>query len=182
MLSAEPDTNPDLLSDYSSYHASIGLTLPSADRQSSRRPARLTSAPKGRDVWATMLATIHELASPPDPMRNPPDRSGRPRSDGGPFRPRMTDWGNAGTFTVTVVEELPNSLFALRWHDPTLCNYEEQIWAPCLARTTGRCALSGEHINKGDPVYRPRVRGRFIPLNRDEAILASELIKANTRD
>ncbi|MFL9936822.1 DUF3331 domain-containing protein [Paraburkholderia sp. RL18-103-BIB-C] len=113
-------------------------------------------------------------------MRNPPDRSGRPRSDGGPFRPRKTDWGNAGTFTVTVVEELPNSLFALSWQDPTLCNYQEQIWSPCLARAGGRCALSGKHINRGDPVYRPRVRGPVMPLNSDAMILANELVKDHT--
>jgi hypothetical protein len=82
---------------------------------------------------------------------------------------------------VTAVEGLPNSLFALRWHDATLCDYEEQIWAPCLAPAVGRCALSGEHISQGDPVYRPRIRGQFIPLNSDAVILASELHKASTR-
>jgi hypothetical protein len=92
------------------------------------------------------------------------------------------DGGDMRSYSVTVVEELPNSLFALRWHDPTLCNYEEQIWIPCLAREAGRCALSGEYISKGDRVYRPRIRGRFVPLNSHAAILASELIKASTRD
>jgi hypothetical protein len=115
-------------------------------------------------------------------MWNPPDLSGRSRLDGEPVNTRKPDGGDVRTYTVTVVEELPNSLFALRWHDPTLCNYEEQIWTPCLAPAAARCALSGEHVNKGDRVYRPRVRGRFVPLNRDEVILASELIKASTRD
>ena len=86
------------------------------------------------------------------------------------------------SYSVTVVEELPNSLFALRWHDPTLCNYEEQIWIPSLAREAGRCALSGEYISKGDCIYRPRIRGGFVPLNRHAVILASELIKAGARE
>jgi hypothetical protein len=113
-------------------------------------------------------------------MRNSPDLSGRPCSAGEPFRPRETDGGDVRTFTVTVVEELPNSLFALRWHDPTLCNYEEQVWSPCFAPASARCALSGVHINLGDSVYRPRTRGRVMPLNRDAMILASEMVKAST--
>ncbi|WOD13613.1 DUF3331 domain-containing protein [Paraburkholderia kirstenboschensis] len=100
---------------------------------------------------------------------------------GEPLNSRQSDGGDMRTYTVTVVEELSNSLFALRWHDATLCNYEEQIWAPCLAPGAGRCALSGEHISKGERVYRPRIRGGFIPLNSDAVILASELIKASTR-
>jgi hypothetical protein len=114
-------------------------------------------------------------------MWNPPDLSGQSRQDGKPLNSRESDRDDVRTYTVTVVEELPNSLFALRWHDPTLCNYEEQVWTPCRAPAAGRCALSGEHISKGDPVYRPRIRGRFIPLNRDAMILASKLIKASTR-
>jgi Domain of unknown function (DUF3331) len=84
------------------------------------------------------------------------------------------------SFTVTVVEELSNSLFALRWHDPALCYYEEQVWSPCFARASGHCALSGKHISLGDSVYRPRTRGRVMPLNKDAMILGSELVKART--
>jgi hypothetical protein len=111
-------------------------------------------------------------------MRNSPDLSGRPCSTGEPFRPWQTDGGDMRAFTVTVVEELSNSLFVLRWHDPTLCNYEEQVWSPCLARASGCCALSGKRINLGDSVYRPRVRGRVMPLNGEAMILASEMANA----
>jgi hypothetical protein len=111
-------------------------------------------------------------------MRNSPDLSGRSRLGGEPLNSRKSNGSDVRTYTVTVVEELANSLFALRWHDATFCNYEEQIWAPSLARAAGRCALSGERINKGDPVYRPRIRGRVVPLNSDAVILASELIKS----
>jgi hypothetical protein len=113
-------------------------------------------------------------------MWNPPDLSGRPASAGLQLRPRGTDGHNPRTFTVTVVEELPNSLFALCWHDPTLCYYGEQVWAPGHAGSPGRCAVSGKHISLGASVYRPRSRGRAIPLNGDAMILASELIKART--
>jgi len=104
----------------------------------------------------------------------------RPASAGEPLRPRETDGDDVRTITVMVVEELPNSHYALGWHDPRLCNYEEQVWLPCLARASGRCALSGKHIHLGDPVYRPRTRGRVMPLNGHAMILTSELVKART--
>jgi Domain of unknown function (DUF3331) len=111
-------------------------------------------------------------------MWNSSDLSRRPRPGSEPLRPQKADGSNMRTFTVTVVEQLSNSLYALCWHDPTLCNYEEQIWAPCAAPMSGHCALSGIHVNRGDPVYRPRIRGRVVPLNRDAMILATEMVKA----
>lgn len=188
MLDAEPNATSDILSENGSNLTSIVPALPAGHYPSPHRPGRLaqsksacgTSSPNGMDPWASTLAAIHRFSSPPDPIRATPDLSGRPRSTGEPFRPRQTDGGNVRAFTVTVVEELSNSLFVLRWHDATLCNYEEQVWSACLARASGCCALSGKPINLGDSVYRPRVRGRVIPLNRDAMILASELVKAHT--
>ncbi|MGF6903605.1 DUF3331 domain-containing protein [Paraburkholderia sp. GAS348] len=188
MLNAEPNTASDILSENGLHDTSTAPDLPSIHHPSSRRPGRLaqskstcrTSSPKGSDPWATMVASIHQFSSPPDPLRNSPDLSGRSCSAGGLFRPRETDGGDVRTFTVTVVEELSNSLFVLCWRDPTLCNYEDQVWSPCLARASGRCALSGKHIGRGDPVYRPRTRGRGVPLNGDAMILASEMVKVRT--
>jgi Domain of unknown function (DUF3331) len=188
MLNAEPSTTSDILSENGSHHTSIVPALPSSHHRSPHRPGRLTpsksacgtSSPKGPDPWATTLAAIHQFSSPPDPMRNSPDLSSRPASVGEPLRPRETDGDDVRTFTVTVVEELPNSLFALCWHDPTLCYYGEQIWSPCSARSPGRCALSGKRITLGDSVYRPRTRGRVMPLNGDAMILASEMVKVGT--
>jgi uncharacterized protein DUF3331 len=179
-VNREPDTNSDIMSESESCHAPA-FPASSSHHPSPHRPDRPASAPRVRDTWATTLAVIDHFFSPPDPLWSPPDLSGRAHLDGEPVDSREPDGDYVRTHTVTVVEELPNSLFALRWQDPTLCNYEEQIWAPCLAPAAGRCALSGAHVNKGDRIYRPRVRGRFVPLNRDAVILASELIKASTR-
>jgi hypothetical protein len=79
----------------------------------------------------------------------------------------------SGTFLQA--GDTPPPGVALSWHDPTLCNYEEQIWAPSNARRTGICALSGLKISKGDSIYKPRLRGAGSPLNSDALILASEL-------
>ncbi|MEW9581601.1 DUF3331 domain-containing protein [Paraburkholderia sp. DGU8] len=181
-MNVESTTNPDILSENESCDAPAFPALSLSHHPSSPRPDRLTAAPEVRGKWATTpLAGIDHFLAPADPRRNASDLSGRPRLNGEPLNSRKLDGGDKRTYTVTVVEELPNSLFALRWHDATLCNYEEQIWAPCLASTAGRCALSGEHIRAGDRVYRPRIRGRSIPLNSDAVILASALNKASTR-
>jgi Domain of unknown function (DUF3331) len=188
MLNAKLNTTKDIPSDYGSHHTSIVPTLPSGHHPSPHRPVRLaqsassydTSSPKGRDPWATTLAAIHQFSSPPGPVRNTSDLSGRPASAGESLRARETDGDDVRTFTVTVVEKLPKSRYALRWHDATLCNYEEQVWSPCLARAPGRCALSGKHIKLGDKVYRPRGRGRVMPLNGNATILARELVKVRT--
>jgi hypothetical protein len=188
MLNAELNTTTDIPSDHGSHHTSTVPTLSSRHHPSPHRPAGLAqstssygaSSPKGRDPWATTLAAIHQFSSPPDPVRKSSNLSSRPPSAGESLRPRETDSGEVRTFTVTVVEEMPKSRFALRWYDPTLCNYEEQVWSPCLARELGRCALSGKHIKLGDKVYRPRDRGRVMPLNGNAMILACELVKVNT--
>jgi hypothetical protein len=180
MFNAERNTTSDLLSDNSAYHASIDPMLSTVGHSSSHGPVRRTSTPHGQDPWSTMLATIRQLSSPPDPMGNTRALSGVIQSGGGSFRPRNSGEGDVRTFTVRVVEALSNSLFSLCWHDPTLCNYQEQVWSPSRARASGRCALSGKQISRGDPVYRPRVRGAAMPLNGDAMILASELVKQHT--
>ena len=132
-------------------------------------------SPVRRDPWSATLAALFSFSSPPDPHWVAPD----PFARGSCKAAHHRQSGNADicTFTVTVLERLSNSLVALSWRDPTLCNYEEQMWSPGLARTSGRCALSGLHIRKGDAIYKPVTRGQKVPLNRYAMILASELLK-----
>jgi hypothetical protein len=188
MLNAPDTPTSDMPSESGSHYASTAAALPSSHDPSPHRPGRLARSksaycalsPKVPDPWATTLAAIREFSSPPHQLRNSSDPSGRPASAGVRLRPRETDGGDIRTCTVTVVEDLPNSLFALRWHDPTHCHYAEQVWVPSRARSLGRCALSGKNISLGDPVYRPQTRARAKPLNLDAMILASEMIKART--
>ncbi len=134
------------------------------------------------DAWSQILATLVEYSSASIDLTKTPDisagartqRSRRPvaRSDGAP------------SSTITVIEKLSDTLVSLSWHDSTLCNYEEQVWACGHARSSGRCALSGKPIRGGDAIYRPRSRGRAVPSNGAEMILASELARlqcANSR-
>jgi len=79
---------------------------------------------------------------------------------------------------IRVLERLSESTLALSWHDPTSFNYSEQVWALCTARKRGTCALSGQAIRRGQPVYRPRRVGSSVPLNSGAMILALALTPA----
>ncbi len=122
------------------------------------------------DPWSRTLAALRQFS---DPSKVP--------LEVGPPEDRRGSWQTAShdaqvkTFSVTILEHMANSRVCLSWHDPTLCNYEEQVWAPAHARRTGRCALSGAHIGRGDAVYRPQIRGGRTPANSDAMILASAL-------
>ncbi|SAK54681.1 hypothetical protein AWB77_01556 [Caballeronia fortuita] len=76
---------------------------------------------------------------------------------------------------IRVLERLSESTLSLSWHDPTSFNYSEQVWALCTARKRGTCALSGQAIRRGQPVYRPRRVGSSVPLNSGAMILALAL-------
>ncbi|WP_321797950.1 DUF3331 domain-containing protein [Caballeronia sp. J97] len=79
---------------------------------------------------------------------------------------------------IRVLERLSESTLSLSWHDPTSFNYSEQVWALCTARKRGTCALSGQAIRRGQPVYRPRRVGSSVPLNSGAMILALALTPA----
>lgn len=80
---------------------------------------------------------------------------------------------------IRVLERLSESTLSLSWHDPTSFNYSEQVWALCTARKGGTCALSGQSIRRGQPVYRPRRVGSSVPLNSGAMILARALAPAS---
>jgi hypothetical protein len=136
-----------------------------------RRPSPLAAMRAERDPWSRTLAALLQFSEPQDESLSPADW---PEHRYPPTRV-MAGRAHAKSFTVTFLERLANSRVCLSWHDPTLCNYEEQVWAPALARRSGRCALSGAHIQRGDTVYRPQSRGRTPPANGDAMILASAL-------
>ncbi|MDN7426208.1 hypothetical protein CFB89_23365 [Burkholderia sp. AU16741] len=68
---------------------------------------------------------------------------------------------------VTVLEAGDDALL-VRWVESGRCHYGEQRWRLRVALQPGRCALSGQTIEPGEPVFRP-VR-RPVPANGDEMI------------
>lgn len=141
-----------------------------------RRPSLDAAMATMADPWSKTLAALLQFSAPLDELLNP---FGLP---GYCYTPAQiaTDNLRARSFTITVLEHMTNSRVCLSWHDPTLCNYEERVWTPALARRSGRCALSGGQMRRGDAVYRPRTRGQTPPANGDAMILASAL--AQVRD
>ncbi|QSN65054.1 DUF3331 domain-containing protein [Caballeronia sp. M1242] len=89
-----------------------------------------------------------------------------------------TSNGHVPAANIRLLERLSESTLALSWHDPTSFNYSEQVWALCTARKGGVCALSGQAIRRGQPVYRPRRVGSSVPLNSGAMILALALTPA----
>lgn len=156
-LNTTAPTTPEMVSD------SLAHSIPDA------------IAVRSRDAWSKILATLGEYSSASMDLTKMPDistgartrRSRRPvaRPDGAP------------SSIIAVIEKLSDTLVSLSWHDSTLCNYEEQVWARGHARSSGCCALSGKPIRRGDAIYRPRSRGRAVPSNGREMILAPELAR-----
>ncbi|VWC55223.1 ribosomal protein S14 [Burkholderia contaminans] len=68
---------------------------------------------------------------------------------------------------VMVLEADDNALL-IRWVESGRCHYGEQRWRLRVALQPGRCAISGQPIEAGEPVFRP-VR-RPVPANGDEMI------------
>ncbi|MCA3778753.1 MAG: DUF3331 domain-containing protein [Burkholderia sp.] len=68
---------------------------------------------------------------------------------------------------VTVLEAGDDGLL-IRWVESGRCHYGEQRWRLRVALQPGRCAISGQPIEAGEPVFRP-VR-RPVPANGDEMI------------
>ena len=68
---------------------------------------------------------------------------------------------------VSVLEAGDDGLL-VRWSESGRCHYGEQRWRLRVALQAGRCAISGQAIAPGEPVYRP-VR-RPVPVNGDEMI------------
>ncbi|WP_158244271.1 DUF3331 domain-containing protein [Trinickia dabaoshanensis] len=100
-------------------------------------------------------------------------RSARARRSLGDYRPVQD--GTSPNVTVTIEERLASRLIAVTWSDSTCCSYRGQLWRYAIAKQTGKCALSGESIKRGDAVFRPRTRARNIPLNRDAMILVASI-------
>jgi hypothetical protein len=73
---------------------------------------------------------------------------------------------------VRILDRPSKNTAIISWFDPTVCRYGDQPWRASRARQPGTCALTGNSIRRGDPIYRPRTV-RPCPLNANAMILAS---------
>ena len=76
---------------------------------------------------------------------------------------------------ITSIERQDEGLALVSWCDPTMCHYIDQVWNQVVARSSGYCALTGQRIERGDTVFKPRARGRNRPANCNEMVLAAAL-------
>jgi hypothetical protein len=81
----------------------------------------------------------------------------------------------SGTAYIHIVEWVSASVVILRWRDSRSGVYGEQRWVARRSRRSNRCALTGQAIRRGDLVFRPSFRERFIPSNWQVEILAEPL-------
>ena len=75
---------------------------------------------------------------------------------------------------VKVLERRSENSVVILWQDATRCHYGDQVWFRCRSARTGICALSGNTIGRGDPIYRPR-QGHRPPANALAMILVSAI-------
>ncbi|KER67607.1 hypothetical protein HR51_32775 [Burkholderia cepacia] len=73
---------------------------------------------------------------------------------------------------IAIVRRISSSAISISWSDPCLGRSTEQIWCRCIANGVTICALTGRHISRGDPVFRPYAGESQVPTSRDLVILA----------
>ncbi|MDR5856519.1 DUF3331 domain-containing protein [Caballeronia sp. LZ062] len=134
--------------------------------------------PSLMDPWSGTLAMLDDGSSPRG-RSNQPASSLTQSAVAGGYGNMAAPKGHAPSANIKLLERLSESTLALSWHDPTSFNYSEQVWALCTARKGGVCALSGQAIRRGQPVYRPRRVGSSVPLNSGAMILALALAPAD---
>ncbi len=73
---------------------------------------------------------------------------------------------------VQILERPTSRTASILWRNAGRCYYGEQLWVRGVANCSGRCAVSGRSVKRGDYIYRPR-RGKLRPVNAFSVILAA---------
>ncbi|WP_321803457.1 DUF3331 domain-containing protein [Burkholderia sp. BCC1993] len=76
---------------------------------------------------------------------------------------------------IAVIERLSSSMISVSWSDSRSGRYTEQIWCSSRARAPAVCALTGDAIERGDRVFRPRAGDVCLSANRQRMILAAPI-------
>ncbi|KAB0642737.1 DUF3331 domain-containing protein [Burkholderia latens] len=127
--------------------------------------------------WEHMITSLRpspaaSVRMMPMPRERTADGSRRAHADDAPT-PSSGDMRRRSA--IVAVERQTDSSMLVSWSDATRCRYDEQRWISAKARGPGRCALTGQRIRAGDPIYKPQWRGAKRPANCREMILADAL-------
>ncbi|MGF6757714.1 DUF3331 domain-containing protein [Paraburkholderia sp. GAS42] len=141
-------------------------------RTSHCRP--LPAGARTRDPWSQTLSLLGALSSAPldDDASDRHTRRADARHRTRASRCDQTACRETVPPVITVLERLSTTAVVLCWRSTT-CHYGDQVWIQGVARSSGQCAISGMAIRRGDAVYRPRNRGRRVPVNVSAMISAS---------
>jgi hypothetical protein len=131
--------------------------------------------------WTQVVSLLSHGASDEMFAEEPWHVGCRSRSTSRAGKPRGAHEGVPGTgctSKITSIERQDKGLALVSWCDPTMCHYVDQVWNQVVARSSGYCALTGQRIERGDTIFKPRARGRNRPANCNEMILAVALAQA----
>lgn len=134
--------------------------------------------------WSQVVSLLSHLSSGVNGTAGEPWRAAcRPGAHAAriwkPGTPHQATSARSTRSKISAIERQGDATALISWCDPTMCHYVDQVWSRVTARCNGYCALTGQCIQRGDAVFKPRVRGRPRPLNCEEMILAAALEKAN---
>jgi hypothetical protein len=135
------------------------------------------------DPWTTIVAGLLEFngrTTPllrSDPITEQSDCAGQDGRQAGSIKREQGMSTLKRNVRVSFVERFGAKTVSLTWHDSTQACYGEQLWMRKTARSSGRCALTGMAVRRGDAVYSPASRAAIRPLNCTQMILSAVLEK-----
>lgn len=137
--------------------------------------------PQRADPWTTIVSNLLEGHGCKTLGRRLGTSGARPYYTGKKVRQRVSVREERGQNSlkknvhISFVERFGAKTVSLTWRDSTEACYAEQPWMLKIARSPGRCALTGLVVNRGDMVYSPASRAANRPLNCTQMILLTAL-------
>jgi hypothetical protein len=134
--------------------------------------------------WSQVVSLLSHISSGDDAVagelcRAACRRGARAARIGNLDKPHLTTSFSAPRCKITAIERQDDASALISWCDPTMGHYVDQVWGRVAAPKSGYCALTGQRIQRGDVVFKPRVRGRHHPVNYEEMILGAALAQAD---
>jgi hypothetical protein len=81
----------------------------------------------------------------------------------------------ARSASVRILDQPTLRTLIVSWRDALTGHYGYQVWTAKKANCEGFCAITGRHIERGDPVFSPRI-GKARPAN-SAAMIGAECLQ-----